>query len=73
MRGDIAVAYVSMQYHKVHCAYSFRKLLRAVLGVVKSDNYMVRLGHTEYCEMFMMADDGQAAKGVTKFLDCFET
>ncbi len=32
VRGDIAVAYISMQYHKVHCAYSFKKLLRAVRG-----------------------------------------
>lgn len=57
VRGDIPVAYVSMQYHKVHRAYAITKLLRTVLGVVKSEYHVVRLGHTERCGMFIMAGD----------------
>ena len=64
LRGDIRRAFMSMHYHKVHCMYSVRKLYRSLMGKALCDNYILRLGHLEHCEKFMLRDDHPAVKGI---------
>lgn len=73
LRGDVRRAWVSAEFHRLHCVYSMRKLLRAVLGVRLSDNYVVRTGHLLHCEDFLervQREGVTAAKGVAKYFDC---
>ena len=80
LRGDVRRAWVSVEFHMQHCDFSTRKLLRALLGVVLSDNYVIRMGHLLHCEKFKESversqKDGEknviiAAKGVAKYFDC---
>ena len=80
LQGDIRRAWVSVEFHMQHCDFSTRKLLRALLGVVLSDNYVIRTGHLLHCEKFKeMAREGgeghersriTAAQGVAKYFDC---
>lgn len=68
LRGDVRKAYMSMEYHKLHCMYSVRKLYRSLMGAVLCDNYILRLGHLEHCERFMLRNDHPAVKGEFSFL-----
>lgn len=63
LRGDIRKAYMSMTFHKMHCLYSFKKLYRAMLGLALSDNYVLRSGHMEHCQHFMVAENAPAVTG----------
>ena len=63
LRGEIHRAYMSMNFHKMHCLYSFKKLFRAFLGLALSDNYVLRLGHMEHCEHYMVAENAPAVTG----------
>ena len=64
LRGDVRKAYMSMEYHKIHCMYTVRKLYRALMGFALSDNYILTLGHLEHCERFVLRKDMPAVKGM---------
>ena len=70
LRGDIPEVFVTAQYHKMHCAYAFRKLFRAVLGVTLGDNYLLTTGHMHHCDGNMITDGWGTTAGVAKWLDC---
>ena len=63
LRGDIRKAYMSMEYHKLHCMYTTRKLYRSMMGSALCDNYILTLGHLEHCERFVLRNDTPAVKG----------
>ena len=63
LRGDIRKAYMNRTFHKMHCLYSFKKLYRAMLGLALSDNYILRSGHMEHCQHFMVAENAPAVTG----------
>ena len=63
LRGDISKAYRSMEYHKMHCMYTIRKLYRSMMGKTLSDNYILTKGHLKHCEDFLLRDDHPVVKG----------
>ena len=63
LRGKIPKAFMSMEYHKMHCMYTVRKLYRSTMGKALCDNYILTLGHLEHCEDFVLRDDHPAVKG----------
>ena len=63
IRGDIPKAYMTMDYHRIHCMYTVRKLYRALMGFSLSDNYILTLGHLDHCERFVLRKDEVAVKG----------
>lgn len=63
LRGKIPKAFMSMEYHKMHCMYTVRKLYRSTMGKALCDNYILTLGHLKHCEDFVLRDDHPAVKG----------
>ena len=70
LRGDEPEVFVTARYHKMHCAYAFRKLFRSVLGVTLGDNYLLTSGHMHHCDGNMITDGWGTTAGVAKWLDC---
>ena len=62
LRGDISKAYMSMEYDKMHCMYTVRKLYRSMMGKALSDNYILTRGHLGHREDFVLRDDHRAVK-----------
>lgn len=63
LAGNIHRAYMSMDYHKLHCMYTVRKLYRAIFGFALSDTYILTIGHLHHCEQFVLRNDTPAVKG----------
>ena len=47
--GGPSPVYVSMEYHDAHCAYTWRKLHRAILRGTPIDSQIGAYQHTEHC------------------------
>ena len=73
IKGKHPVAYMSLEYHKMHCQFARRKLLRAVLSVggALPDNYVLGMAHMEHCEE-VEEEALLYVKGAAKYLDCIK-
>ncbi|KAK0622492.1 hypothetical protein B0T14DRAFT_513942 [Immersiella caudata] len=74
LRGDHEYLYVSWEYHKLHCTYMWRKMHRAMLGVMDLDGYVGNYRHTEHCEDILTREERGGGNGLTvirrKFVGC---
>ena len=68
LRGEIPKAFMSMEYHKMHCMYTVRKLYRSMMGKALCDNYILTKSHLEHCEEYVLRDDHPAVKGTVILL-----
>lgn len=48
-QGKFDHLYVTWEYHKVHCAYMWRKLHRAMMSGSRVDGYIGNSNHTRHC------------------------
>ena len=71
LKGDHKVAWMTREYHELHCVFAQRKLLRAVLqvGGALPDNYALGMAHLEHCEE-VEREALEKVKGSAKYLDC---
>lgn len=66
--------YVSVEYHWVHCSYTWRKLHRARMMQRPIDTHIGDYDHTIHCATGLAAhENGNETKPVSKFTRHFET
>lgn len=73
-KGEHSVAFMLMDYHKMHCIFAMEKLVRALRNQWMIIPELVSYDHIVHCKMKTLArPDGDAVKGVrapTGFTSC---
>jgi len=55
-QGEANIAWVTWEYQRTHCTYTWRKLHRAITAARPLDGYIRDYHHTAHCEMILLRD-----------------
>jgi hypothetical protein len=71
-QGKFDHLFVTQEYHFHHCAFMWRKLHRAAMGIHSVDSYIWNYRHTEHCSNMLLLGNITTVntKIVTKFPRC---
>jgi hypothetical protein len=71
--GDVAMGWVSWEYHRAHCAWTWMKLVSDVEKAGAIDGYVLNMNHTRHCAKLMMQEGVDAEEVNSKFFVQYPT